>query len=754
MAPVQLIIFDCDGVLVDSEPLAMRVLLGTLASEGVEIDPASGFRDFLGRSLGSVTAQLDAEHGLRLTPQALERMRVELYETFRRELRPSPWVAETLDALSVPYCVASSSQPERIRLSLEVAGLIDRFEPAIFSASMVARGKPDPDLFLHAAAAMGVTPENCLVIEDSPAGIAAAKSAGMRVFAYAGGSHVGPGNLRPEIDALAPDAVFDDMRALPGLVDLANARASGQATLLVAVDVGTSSARAGIVDPSGILLARAESPITLHRPEPNHAEYTSEQIWDAVCRAVGAAMRCAGARPEEVAGIGFDATCSLVVRDAAGAPLTISRDGAGGRDTIAWLDHRALEEAALCTASGHRVLEHHGGVMSPEMEVPKLLWLKRHLPETWARAGHFFDLADFLTWKASGSLSRSQSTLVCKWTWRGHGEQGWPRDFLAGLGLGDMIERGRLPERAAPVGTDFGPLLPEAAAELGLTTRCRVGAGLVDAHAGALGALGGRAADTGGIDRHLALVGGTSSSVLALSPDPRPLAGVWGPFYGAVLPDAWLNEAGQSVTGGLLDHLIRWHAAGGEPTAARHGEIIERVTQLRRAEGVGLARRLHVLPDFHGNRSPLGDPEALGVVSGLSLDSDFDSLCRLYWRTSVGIALGVRHILDTLAPRGYATDRLLVTGGHTRNPLLMELYADATGCTLIESKSPDATLLGGAIVAATAAGLFGSLGEAAVAMHQGDRERRPDPAAQPQFDRDYRIFREMLRQRQALDAIE
>ena len=102
-------------------------------------------------------------------------------------------------------------------------------------------------------------------------------------------------------------------------------------------------------------------------------------------------------------------------------------------------------------------------------------------------------------------------------------------------------------------------------------------------------------------------------------------------------------------------------------------EIIERVAWLRRSEGVGLARRLHVLPDFHGNRSPLGDPEALGVVSGLTLDSDFDSLCRLYWRTAVGIALGVRHILETLAPQGYATDRLLVTGGHTRNPLLMEL---------------------------------------------------------------------------------
>src|SRR5690606_8948462 len=130
----------------------------------------------------------------------------------------------------------------------------------------------------------------------------------------------------------------------------------------------------------------------------------------------------------------------------------------------------------------------------------------------------------------------------------------------------------------------------------------------------------------------------------------------------------------------LLDHLIRWHGAGGEPDAARHRAIIARIAELRAAEPE-LAPRLHVLPDFHGNRSPLGDPQALGVISGLTLDSDFDSLCRLYWRAAVAIALGVRHILETLNGRGYAIDTLLVTGGHTRNPLLMELYADATGCT-------------------------------------------------------------------------
>ncbi|OJX18559.1 MAG: ribulokinase [Devosia sp. 67-54] len=521
--------------------------------------------------------------------------------------------------------------------------------------------------------------------------------------------------------------------------------------LLVAVDVGTGSARAGVVSASGVLLGRAEHPIDMRRTDANHAEHDSEQIWQAVGLAVRAAMRAAAARPEDVAGISFDATCSLVVRDRNGVPLPVSTDGEARWDTIVWLDHRALAEAGECTATGHAVLDSIGGVMSPEMEVPKLMWLKRHVPETWAAAGQIFDLADFLTWKASGANARSQCTLTCKWTWIG-GAGGWQPDFLAEVGLADMLERGRLPDRASPIGTDLGPLTEAAAAALGLTRRCRVGLGLIDAHAGALGTLGAFAGDTGSIHRHLALIAGTSSCVMALSPDPRPIRGVWGPYEGAVLPDAWLNEAGQSATGALLDHLIRWHGAGGEP-AEMHHRIIARIMALRETEGVGLGRRLHVLPDFHGNRSPLADPNALGVISGLTLDSGFDSLCRLYWRAAIGIALGVRHILDTLNRHGYAIGTLHVTGGHTHNPLLMELYADATGCTVVEPATDDATLLGTAMVAATAAGLYGSLSAAAMAMQQGGTARRPNPEHRAQFDRDYRVFLAMLEQRQALEAI-
>src|SRR6185312_15427652 len=148
----------------------------------------------------------------------------------------------------------------------------------------------------------------------------------------------------------------------------------------------------------------------------------------------------------------------------------------------------------------------------------------------------------------------------------------------------------------------------------GLTEKCRVGAGVIDAYAGALGVLGRFAGDPESIGRHLALMAGTSSCVMAMSPDPQPFPGVWGPYFGAALPGLWLSAGGQSVTGALLDHIIRWHGAGGEPDAAMHERIAKRIGDLRAAEGDNFAARLHVLPDFHGNRSPLADPHAVGVI--------------------------------------------------------------------------------------------------------------------------------------------
>jgi FGGY-family pentulose kinase len=532
----------------------------------------------------------------------------------------------------------------------------------------------------------------------------------------------------------------------------------GEEPLVVGVDVGTTSARAGVFDGEGRLRGRGERQILLHRPLPEIAEHSSADIWRSVAGAVREALKAADATAGVVRGISFDATCSLVVLDPQGRSVDVSATAdagpAGTWDTIVWLDHRAVAEAEACTESRHPVLGFIGGVMSPEMETPKLMWLKRKKPESWARAGLFLDLADFLTYRASGSTARSTCTVTCKWTYLAHESPGWQADFFQAMGVPDLLERGGLPETASPVGADLGPLLPEAAAALGLTTDCRVGTGLIDAHAGALGVLGGFAGGgAADLDRRLALIAGTSSCHMALSREPCAVPGVWGPYLGAVLPGWWLNEGGQSATGALLDHVLASHAAGGTPDAALHARVVGRIAELRAVEGPAFARGLNVLPDFHGNRSPLADPHATGVISGLTLDRSFDALCRLYYRTAVAIVLGTRHILDELNAKGFSIDTLHLTGGHVKNPLLVELYADATGCRLILPEAADAVLLGTGMVAAAAAGLYPDLPAAGAAMAPGGRERTPDAAAAAGFERDYRVFLTMHEHRRALDAL-
>ena len=214
----KLVIFDCDGVLVDSEPIAFAVLREMLADAGLSFSESWAYENFLGKSMASITDMIARQHDLKLDETALAAMRRRLYERFEVELEPVHGIDALLGDFPFAHCVASSSQLERIRLCLTKTGLIVHFEPNIFSASMVANGKPAPDLFLYAARTMGYSPRNCIVIEDSPAGIRAAKAAGMTAFAFTGASHAIASNLRPLVESLKPAAIFDDMAQLPGLI--------------------------------------------------------------------------------------------------------------------------------------------------------------------------------------------------------------------------------------------------------------------------------------------------------------------------------------------------------------------------------------------------------------------------------------------------------------------------------------------------------------------------------------------------------
>jgi len=208
-----LVIFDCDGVLVDSEPIANRIFVEHLARHGIAMSLEAALSDLVGRSLPSCVALLEERHGLKLPADFAPVLQGVTMQAFERELQPVPGVAAALDRITGPTCVASSSAPAKIRLSLGLTGLLPRFEGRLFSASEVPRGKPHPDLFLHAAARMGHAPSRCVVVEDAVPGVQAGRAAGMRVLAYAGAAHAD----RTRLDD-AGGEVFSDMADLPGLL--------------------------------------------------------------------------------------------------------------------------------------------------------------------------------------------------------------------------------------------------------------------------------------------------------------------------------------------------------------------------------------------------------------------------------------------------------------------------------------------------------------------------------------------------------
>ncbi len=217
-AAFDLVIFDCDGVLVDSEPLSLAAARAALARAGLALDEATVRESYLGRSAAFLVADAEARLGRALPADFLATLGEAVFADFRRDLRAIPHVREAVKAIDSPLCVASSSTHPRIALSLELTGLAPLFEGRVFSATDVARGKPAPDLYLHAAERCGAASGRCLVVEDSAPGVAAALAAGMTALGFLGGTHIDPARDGPNLRRAGAVALFDDMRRLPATI--------------------------------------------------------------------------------------------------------------------------------------------------------------------------------------------------------------------------------------------------------------------------------------------------------------------------------------------------------------------------------------------------------------------------------------------------------------------------------------------------------------------------------------------------------
>lgn len=514
---------------------------------------------------------------------------------------------------------------------------------------------------------------------------------------------------------------------------------------LLAIDVGTLSARAGLFDAHGHCVATGTAPFTLLKPLDHHAVYRMEEIWSAVCTAVRTALAKAPDAVQTLRGMAFDATSSLYVEANGDSPL----DGAA--DVLCWMDHRGEREAEEIGRTGDRYMDHVGGIVSPEMHLPKLLWLKRHRPFAWARVTAVRDLCDELARRTTGVDRHSVCGLSCKLPYLPADPEPWRRDLLHSLDIADLLDRGQLTAEPGRVGALHGRVSAAAAAQLGLAVGLPVSVGLIDAEAGALGVLG--RGFRGSMNATVALIGGTSTSYMSFARDERHVPGVWGPFKDAVFRGYWMHEAGQSLSGAALDSVLAHHPGSpGKPSAETHAETARQVLDLLDAEGPAFAARRHVVPDWLGNRAPLGDGSVRALLTGIGEDTSRRSFLEQYYATARGLVLQSRHIIEHLNAHGYAIERAALAGGHLKNPLLLRLYRDALGARAVLSDTPEPVLLGTAMVASVTAGLRADLFEALDAMAPAQQDAPADPVWARAHDAAYRIYRKLFAVRNETEA--
>uniref|UniRef100_A0A4W6BR98 FGGY carbohydrate kinase domain containing n=1 Tax=Lates calcarifer TaxID=8187 RepID=A0A4W6BR98_LATCA len=386
----------------------------------------------------------------------------------------------------------------------------------------------------------------------------------------------------------------------------------------------------------------------------------------------------------------------------------------------------------------------------------------------WNKAAHFFDLPDFLSWKATGSLTRSLCTLVCKWTYCP--PEGWDASFWTSIGLEDLLENNfsKIGSVTCSPGSPLGGgLTQEAAVDLGLVPGTAVGASLIDAHAGGLGVIG---ADVKGfnlpcedqpITSRMAMICGTSTCHMAISEQPLFVPGVWGPCLSAMVPDMWLNEGGQSATGRLIDHMVKGHAAYTQlqEQAQQRSNIFSylnsHLSLMANAHSAVdlLGSSLHVWPDFHGNRSPLADPTLKGMVVGLSLSQTLDDLALLYLATVQALALGTLHILEAMKEAGHDIRTLFLCGGLSKNSLFVQIHANATGLPVVLPDQMEAVLIGAAVLGACASQDYTTIQEAMEKMAKVGKVVQPNQELKSFYEKKYKVFLRLFAHQREYQAL-
>ncbi|KAJ9216706.1 hypothetical protein DTO166G4_1552 [Paecilomyces variotii] len=540
----------------------------------------------------------------------------------------------------------------------------------------------------------------------------------------------------------------------------------------IGIDVGTGSARACIINNKGDIVGLASENIGLWQPQTGYYEQSTSDIWRCICVSVQRAIDQHNIDPTHVRGIGFDATCSLAVfAEDTDEPVSVTGPKFDtDRNVILWLDHRPVEETEKINATNHNLLRYVGGKMSIEMEIPKVLWLKNHMPKELFDRCKFYDLADALTHIATGTEKRSFCSVVCKQGYVPVGVdgsvKGWQEDFLREIGLEDLVEddfkrmggvQGVNGEYLS-AGELVGTLCEKAANELGLPPGIAIGSGVIDAYAGWIGTVGAKvsldeeqlAADVAKNDRtqafgRLAAVAGTSTCHLAMSPNPVFVPGVWGPYKDTIIPGYWMAEGGQSATGELLKHVIETHPAFNQAISIAESyhtniydylnEHLKEMMHEQNAPSISyLGRHIFFYGDLWGNRSPIADPRMSGSIVGLSADKSIDGLALYYYATLEFIALQTKQIIEEMNKAGHVLTSIFMSGSQCQNDILVKLIASACEMPVLIPRYVHAAVCHGAAMLGAKAASADPEGKTEDLWSIMDRMSKPGKKVDPTTD--------------------
>lgn len=477
---------------------------------------------------------------------------------------------------------------------------------------------------------------------------------------------------------------------------------------VIGIDGGTESIRIGLFDLQGNLLLSRSSAYDTHHPQSGWAEQDPEAWWDALKEAMAELLGDADVDPHEIKGLAADTTsCTVVFLDQDMKPL---------RNALLWMDVRAAKEARFIADSGHSALKYNGyGNVSAEWMPCKALWVKRNEPDIYSRAAVVCEYQDFINYRLTGQKTASINNASVRWYYDDE-NGGFPASFYQAIELGDLLEK--FPPKVLDMDQPVGRLTPQAASQLGLKQGTIVAEGGVDAFVGMVGL---NVIEPG----RIAFITGSSHLLLGMASKPFHAKGIFGTYPNGVLRGQYTVEGGQISTGSILK-WFKVHFLKGQVMEAEglNKGLYQMMDEKAQEVPVG-SEGLIVLDSFQGNRTPLVDPNLRGAIWGLSLRHRPEHVFRAILE---GIAYGTEFVFHQFKEAGYETKEIYACGGPTRSRLWMQIHADVSGVPIAIPKVQDAPLLGSAILACVASGLYPTVKEAAGNMVSISQFVEPDKA--------------------------